>query len=79
MEKTESRPVTSGKSNNLGSAKPTMTENLCKLLWRQAAPEVDVEILGSGPLNFKYFVSVFKEVVETKLDSHQQKFKQKWI
>ena len=41
---------------------------LCKLLQQKAAPEVDVEVFISNPLNFKYFISVFKEVLETKLD-----------
>lgn len=45
-----------------------MTEVLYKLLRQQNAPEVDVEIFDGNPLNYQYFISVFKEVVETKID-----------
>ena len=30
---------------------------------------MDVEVFDGNLLNFKYFISVFKEVVETKLDN----------
>ena len=53
---------------NFNTAEPSMTEILCTLLQQQAAPELDVEVFDSNPLNFKYFISVFEEVVETKLD-----------
>ena len=29
---------------------------------------MDVDVFDSNPLSFKYFISVFKEVVKTKLD-----------
>ena len=56
------------KGDNSRSTESTMTEMLCKLLRQQAAPEVDVEVFDGNPLNFQYFISVFKEVVETKVD-----------
>ena len=45
-----------------------MAEILCKLLQQQAAPELVVEVFDGNLLNFKYFISVFKDVMEAKLD-----------
>ena len=46
----------------------TATDALCQLLRQQAAPEVDIEAFDRNLLNFKYFLSLFKEVVEMKVD-----------
>ena len=51
---------------NLNTAEPSMTELLCKFLQQDAAPEVNVEVFSANQLNFTYFTSVFKELVETK-------------
>ena len=63
----QKRP-TDFRRTNLNTAEPSMIEMLCRLLRQQATPEVDVEVFDGNPLNFKYFISVFKEVVETKFD-----------
>ena len=39
---------------------------LCKLL--TAAPKVDMEPFDGNTLNYHYFVALFKEVVESKID-----------
>ena len=44
------------------------TDILCKLLQQQAAPEVDIEYFDDNPLNYHYFMALFSEVVETKID-----------
>ena len=41
---------------------------LYKLLQQQAAPEVDIEYFDGNPLNYHYFMVLFSEVVETKID-----------
>ena len=41
---------------------------LCQLLRQQAAPEVQIDVFNGNPLNFKYFMALFKEVVETKIE-----------
>ena len=41
---------------------------LCQLLRQQAAPEVQVDVFDGNHLNFKYFMALFKEVVETKIE-----------
>ena len=48
----------------------TATDVLYQLLKQQAAleVEVDVEVSDENLLNFKCFMSLFKEVVETKVD-----------
>ena len=46
----------------------TAADVLCQLLKQQAAPEVDIEVFDRNLLNSKYFMSVFKKVVETKVD-----------
>ena len=57
----------SANRESLGNSK-TATDNLCQLLQQQAAPEVDTEVFDGDLLNFMYFVSIFWEVVETKLE-----------
>ena len=40
---------------------------LCKLLRQQGAPDVDLDVFSGDPLDFKYFMSTFEEVVENKI------------
>ena len=48
--------------------KETSCDALCKLLQLQAAPEVDMEQFDGNPLNYHYFMALFAEVVETKIE-----------
>ena len=50
------------------SIKETSSDALCKLLQQQAAPEVDTEQFDGNPLNYYYFMALFVEVVETKIE-----------
>ena len=43
---------------------------LYKLLQQQAAPEADMEYFDGNPLN--YFMALFSEVVETKIDDPRE-------
>ena len=41
---------------------------MCDLLCHQSAPEVEIETFRGDPLEYDYFISVFREVVELKID-----------
>ena len=58
--KIQKDPVT-GPQNNI-------TEMLCKLVKEQSAPQVDLEPFDGNPLEYKYFMSMFKESVEKKIE-----------
>ena len=40
---------------------------VCELLRQQSAPELDIDIFDGNPMEFHYFMVVFKEVVEKKV------------
>ena len=42
-----------------------LSDVLCQLLKRQSAPDVDINVFDGNPLNFKYFMTFFREVVES--------------
>ena len=48
-----------------------VSDMLYQLLKAQSAPEVDVEAFDGNPLNFTFFMMMFKEVVETKIDDQK--------
>ena len=37
---------------------------MCELLREQAAPELETDVSDGNPMDFHYFIAVFKEVVE---------------
>ena len=41
---------------------------MCDLLRHQSAPEVEIETFRGDPLEYHYFISVFSEEVELKID-----------
>ena len=46
---------------------------LCQFLKQQSAPDLDIDVFNGNPLNFKYFMTWFREVVERKIeDAHGQ-------
>ena len=50
----------------LPSAEPT--DMLCKLLKVQSAPDVDIECFDGNVLEYHYFMALFREVVESKIE-----------
>ena len=44
-----------------------ITEMMCELLRQQAAPELEINIFDGNPMDFNYFMAIFKEVVEIKV------------
>ena len=51
-----------------GNIKKTSSDALWKLFQLHAAPEVDMEQFDDSPLNYHYFMVLFGEVVETKIE-----------
>ena len=43
------------------------TEMICKRLQWQAATHVDIKKYDGNPINYQYFMSIFKELVEDKI------------
>ena len=43
-------------------------EILCRLMKQQSAPEVDIDSFDGNPMNYRYFMAIFKEVVENRID-----------
>ena len=41
---------------------------LCLLLKQQAAPDVEIDTFDGNPLNYSYFMTLFKETVERKIN-----------
>ena len=35
---------------------------------QQSAPDVDIDVFDGNPLNFKYFMMLFREVMESKIE-----------
>ena len=50
----------------LPSAEPT--DMLCKLLKVQSVPDVDKECFDGNALEYHYFMALFREVVESKIE-----------
>ena len=46
---------------------------VCKLLNQQAAPEIDIDVFDGNPVEFHYFMAVFNEVVEKRIDDEKGK------
>ena len=45
-----------------------VSDVLCQLLKQQSAPDVDIDVFNCNPLNFKYFMILFREVVESRIE-----------
>ena len=76
-EEKKSRLLTGGRSKTVGSDaveyghlpdknQPDMVAMMSKLLRQQAAP--DVEIFNGDPVDYHYFIAVFDELIEKKID-----------
>ena len=38
------------------------------MMKQQSAPEININVFDGNPLNFHYFMAVFKEAVEKKIE-----------
>ena len=50
-----------------------VAEMLCKLVNEQSAPEINIDVFGGNPLEFHYFMAVFDEAVEKKIEDPRGK------
>ena len=46
---------------------------MCQLLKQQSAPDIDIDIFSSNLVDFNYFMAVFSEIVENKVDGRKEK------
>ena len=60
-------PSTSHVVNNIHQSDSEISKMLCQLIQQQGAPEVDIDTFSGDPLEYHYFMEVFKEVVERKI------------
>ena len=51
----------------LGAQDDSVNE-MCRLLKQQSAPEIETDIFSGNPMEFHYFMAVFREVVEKRVD-----------
>ena len=51
-----------------GRDQRNITEMMCELVRQQTTPELEIDIFDSNPMDFNYFMAIFKEVLENKGD-----------
>ena len=56
-------------SSVYGSENGNIADLLCRLVTEQAAPQVTIEPFDGNPLNFAYFLSMFTESLEKKIEN----------
>ena len=73
-KQTDAKDVSKSSNNenrsarNSGVSADDTTNVLCQLLKQQAAPDVEIDTFDGNPLNYFYFMALFKEAVEKKND-----------
>ena len=60
-------------TNNIQSKSQDATEILCKLVKQQAAPDVHLNVFDGNPLEYHYFMTLFHELVEKRVDNPRAK------
>ena len=58
---------------NIQSMGQDVSEILCKLVKQQEAPDVDFDVFDGNPLEYHYFMTLFHEVVEKRVDDPRGK------
>ena len=41
---------------------------MCQLLKQKSGPDVHIDVFDGNPLNFPYFMTLFREAVESKIE-----------
>ena len=59
--------------NNLRRNNEVNVAEMCKLVNQQSVTEIDIDVFGGNPLEFHYFMTVFDEAVEKKIDDPRGK------
>ena len=53
-----------------------VSKMMCQLLKQQSAPGIDIDVFHGNPMDFHYFMAVFNEIVEKKIDVPRGKLTQ---
>ena len=53
-----------------------VSKMMCQLLKQQSAPDIDIDVFSGNPMDFHYFIAVFNEIIENKVDDHRGKLTQ---
>ena len=68
----QSHPEQGNKETNIEPTIPQHQTNhlndLCNLLKMQSAPDIDMDVFTGDPLDYQYFMSLFEELIEKKVD-----------
>ena len=67
MLEQRTKDLRSSKDGNQSERDDGLTGMMCKLLSQQSAPNVDIDVFDGNPLEFNYFMSIFEEMVESKV------------
>ena len=46
----------------------SLNEMMCRLLKQQSPPEIEIDVSDGNPVEFHYFMAVFREVVKSRCD-----------
>ena len=73
---TESMPVEQATTNRItrkltSQSADTLTAQLSRMIKQQAAPDVEIDAFSGDLLEYTYFISNFKEIVESSVDSQR--------
>ena len=61
------KDLRSSKDGNQSETDDGLTGMMCKLLSQQSAPNVNIDMFDGNHLEFTYFMSIFEEMVESKV------------
>ena len=51
------------------SPEKNIVDALCHLVKQQSAPDIELDVFDGNPLDFHYFMTLFHEVVEKRIDN----------
>ena len=69
VEPTADRRGPKQTAHNSEGNQENMVGMMSKLIRQQAAPDVDTDIFSGDPVDYHYFIAVFQEVAEKKIDN----------
>ena len=50
-----------------------VSKMMCQLLKQRSAPDIDIDVFSGNPMDFHYFIAIFNEIVEKKVDDTRGK------
>ena len=50
-----------------------VSKMMCQLLKQRSAPDIDIDVFSGNPMDFHYFMAIFNEIVEKKVDDTRGK------